>query len=78
MTFRSRDLKFKFEMRHESLTVRGRTTSRNFYMNGNKDRSKQPSRSKSKPINKRCFYRKKQGHLIKHCFKKQRDENDKP
>ena len=76
---KSRDLELRNETKGEGLITRGRTPTRNWNQNnGNKSNLRNKSRSKSKTRGKKCYYCQREGHFIKDCFKKKKDDKEKP
>ena len=76
---KSRDLELRNETKGEGLITRGRTPTRNWNQNnGNKNNLRNKSRSKSKTRGKKCYYCQREGHFIKDCFKKKKDDKEKP
>ena len=76
---RSKDLELKKESKNmsgEGLFIRGRNKGKE--IKGSKSNSRGKSRSKSRVRSKKCYYCQKEGHYIKDCYKRKKDNKEKP
>ena len=62
----------------KDLFARGRSQNRNQDNNDSKANSIGKSRSKSRTRGKKCYYCYKEWHFIKDCYKKKREDKEKP
>ncbi|XP_060667888.1 probable leucine-rich repeat receptor-like protein kinase At1g35710 [Ziziphus jujuba] len=74
---KSRNIELNFESKSEGLSARGRSATSNSGSIDFKGKSQDHSRSKSRTRGRKCYYCKKECHIMKFCYKKKRDDKSK-